>query len=448
VYHAARRLLAGLLCVLALAAAAGPAPAPVAAEGGLGTPRVTQLGTFGGVAYVQYDGLFEGQTSTGTYRVPYRISAPADPLRANRAVLVEPSHFAAGLGALELNLGRDFLFARRFAHAGIGWSTGSPPPPLGGTGRILDPTAAGVFINGGVPDGGGRTDDEIIADFARALAVDATAQRLLGRVERRYLTGFSDTSDPVLRLVTSGRAAGVVDFALPFTAAGHDPQAALAAGRYRGKLIVVNSEFEGASTSFVDRGGAPQQYRFYAVAGTPHIPDFLVPSFTSRSTPASFQPALRAHFLQGHDWVRGGLPPGSEEDRVRAGPPPPPSTHLKTTAGGTLERDGNGNALTVDASGQPVPRLPVVELGEARYIAGFVGHYDAVKSITALDFASHAAYLRAFERALADYAQAGYILKEDADAMGRRAALCPPLTFTETYRDHYEAFVARTSCSG
>ena len=36
--------------------------------------------------------------------------------------------------------------------------------------RILDPTVPGTYIDGGVADGNGRTDDEIIADFARALA--------------------------------------------------------------------------------------------------------------------------------------------------------------------------------------------------------------------------------------------------------------------------------------
>jgi hypothetical protein len=124
------------------------------------------------------------------------------------------------------------------------------------------------------------------------------------------------------------------------------------------------------------------------------------------------------------------------------GAQPPPSIHLKSAADGTLERDGNGNAIAVNTSGQPVPRLPFVELGEARYRTGFVGSYDAVKPITALGFVSHAAYLRAFEAKLADYAKAGYTLKADADAMSRRAGLCPPLTFTETYRDRYEAFVA------
>jgi hypothetical protein len=158
---------------------------------------------------------------------------------------------------------------------------------------------------------------------------------------------------------------------------------------YGGKLIIVNSEFEAASADFVDRGILPNQYRFYAVAGTPHILDFLgFPFFTTGSTPASFEPELRAHFLQGHGWVRGAQQP-------------PPSTHLKTFADGTLDRDLN-NAIAVDASGQPVPRLPFVELGEAHFITGFVGSYDTVKTIAELGFDSHAAYLQAFGDMLAD----------------------------------------------
>jgi hypothetical protein len=428
-------LTLGLSGVLSTTTAVASASASTVAQDWLGQPLATPLGTFGGIAYIQYDGIFEGQTSTGAFRVPYRITAPADPVRANRTVLVEPPHPCGGLGALNTFLRRDFLLPRGFVHAGIGWSTASF-----GKGcdlRILDPTAYGMFINGGFHDHNGRTDDEIIVDFARALAVDPVASQILGRVERRYVTGFSDSSDPVLRLVTSGRAAGVFDFALPFVAAGYDPQTALAAGRYGGKLIIVNSEFEGASASFVDRGGTQARYRFYAVAGTPHIPDVLVPDLLNPAgtTPASWQPELRAHFLQGDTWVRGGQQP-------------PPSNHLLTARQGTLVRDANGNAISVNASGQLVPRLPFVELGEAHFISGFVGSYDTVKAVADLGFASHGAYLKAFDDKLSDYLKAGYILKEDADAMRQRAVLCPPSTFTETYRDHYDTFTAIVPCGG
>ena len=185
----------------------------------------------------------------------------------------------------------------------------------------------------------------------------------------------------------------------------------------------------------VDRGVARNQYRFYAVAGTPHVPDHLeIPSFASRSTPASWEFALRAHSLQGDRWVRSGTPP--------------PASYQIETQGNKIQRDANGNAITVNASGQPVPRLPFVELGEARFVTGFVGSYDNVKALADLGFQSHAAYLKAFKDEVADYLSAGYIRPEEATAMRSRAALCPPLTYTQTYRAQYDNFVAIQPCTG
>ena len=358
--------------------------------------------------------------------MPYRITAPADPDRGNRTVLVEPPHIAVGLGALDFGLGRDFLLGLGSAHAGVGYST-----TTGGEGfdlRILDPTVPVCSSTAGSSDGGGRTDDEIVVNFARALSEDGEARSMLGRVHRRYLTGFSDSSDPVVRLITSGRADGVFDLASPYTTAG-DRQTAITERRFRRKLVVVNSEYEGASAELVDRGVAPRQYRFYAVAGTPHIPDFLVPYFSSMTTPASFQPELRAAFLQGHRWVMDDVAPL-------------PSTHLLSSDGVTPDQDANGNAISVDSRGRRVARLPFIELGEAPFLTGFLGSYDQVKTIKQLGFKSTGQYLEAFGTKLADHVKAHQILKQDADALRSRAALCSPLTFTETYRDHYDAFVA------
>ncbi|MEU0375164.1 alpha/beta hydrolase domain-containing protein [Streptomyces sp. NPDC006283] len=396
----------------------------------LGTPVVTPLGEFGGVRYVQYDGVFEGETSTGRFRVPYRISAPADAHDTNGTVVVEPSHFGVGLGALNVYLRRDFLFRQGFVHAGVGWST------LGN--RILDPSVPGTFIEGGFEEDGERVDDEIISDFARVLSSRSSdARPLVGKVHRRYATGFSDSSYPLLRLVHSGHAAGAFDLVLPITTEGFDPQADIAADRYKGKILIVNSEADDP-TNLTDRGVASKRYRFYVVAGSPHVPDPLdapldVPFPVKGSTPASFVPALRAHFLQGHDWVRKGSPP-------------PTSTQLRTE-GDSIVRDANGNAITEDRTGRLVPRLPFVELGEARYIAGFIGSYDNVRTAQQLGFSSHQAYTKAFGDKLRDYQRAGFILPQDAADMRRRAKLCPPSTFTETYRDHYTQFVAIQPCT-
>jgi hypothetical protein len=249
-----------------------------------------------------------------------------------------------------------------------------------------------------------------VADFARALAADADARAMVGEIRDAYLTGFSDSASAPMRLVASGQADGVFELALPFTVESPvDPQAALGEGRFDGKLLIVNSAADD-SGNLVDSGAHPDQYCFYAVAGTPHVSDPLVPLFSNQTTPASWIPALRAHFLQAHRWVR---------NRVA----PPPSSGVD---------DG--------------PRLPFVALGEAEYHPGFLGSYDNVKTTTELGFASHRAYAKAFSTAVDAYARAGSILPDEASEMRRRASLCPPLTYTETYRDHYGRFVALTPC--
>ena len=408
--------------------------------------KTSPLGTFGGVQYVQYDGLFVGKTSkTGNFRVPYRISAPANPSGAiPRTVLVEPPHFAQGTYLREGWLGRPFLFGRGFLHASVGYSTASFDELAY---RILDPAAQGVFIHGGVADGNGRTDDEIVVDFARALRSDPLARALMGPVTRCYLAGFSDSADPVKRIVASGLAEDVFDLAVPITTGNeHDPQKSIAAGYYSGKVITVDSEAEWFyGRALEDRGRTPNHYRFFIVPGTPHVPDPLCPHFTNKTTPASWQPALRAHFLQGHAWVTQG-------------DAPPTSTRLATTGGGAkikIARDSKGNALLVKITGASAPRLPFVELGEAKFFAtdpkdpqGLRGTYEPQPppTIKQLGFLIFPKYLAAFEEALDAQVQAGYMLKKDANVMLNRAGLSSPATFTRNYFKRYQKFRSGEYC--
>jgi hypothetical protein len=421
-------VLACALLVVFATARGGSANQPDDVGGAAATPA----GTYGGIDYVQYAGVFEGETSTGAFRVPYQITAPADPADGNGKVVVEPSHFAVGLEMLNVNLGRELLLSRGFSHAGIGWG-------LVGN-RILDPSVPGTFIDGGTERYFDRTDDEIVSEFARALSTDLDAQTMLGAVHRRYLVGLSDAANTVVRIVSSGLADGVFDLALPYVAERadnawiNDPQSTIGAGGYAGKFIAVNSEAEDLK-GLLDLGTAPSQYRSYAVAGTPHVSDEPTePGRTNGSTPATALPQLRAHFLQGDAWVNDGALP-------------PTSTQLLSSNGKRLDRDANGNAISVNIADAIVPRLPFIDLGEARYISGFIGRYDSVKTIGQLGFTDHASYLAAFGDALEQYATAGFILPSDANDMLTRASLCPPLTYTETYRDHFENFAAKQPCT-
>jgi hypothetical protein len=152
---------------------------------------------------------------------------------------------------------------------------------------------------------------------------------------------------------------------------------------YDGKLVIVNSEFDKSGSSWIVASLATSTASMPSRAHPTRPMTWRLRPFASRSTPASYEFALRAHFLQGDRWVRRGTPP-------------PASYHLKTQ-GNTIERDANGNAITVNASGQPVPRLPFIELGEARFVTGLVGSYDNVKTLADLGFPSHAALRQGFQ---------------------------------------------------
>src|SRR5215213_2305717 len=319
----------GLLALLAVAIAVFVSPAGALADGKLERPRtVSDLGTVNGIAYRSYSGFFVGKTSTGNYRVPYELTGPVQPALGNGTVLVEVPHFAAGTAVRDLALGRHFVFGGRFSYGAVGWSTATSAGEV--TNRILDPSARGVFIHGGaaLPGEDGQTDDEIVVDFARALGRDPVAGHLLGPVDRRYLAGWSDSSETVKRIIGSGLADGLFELALPITTdQPFDPQDALAAGRYHGKVITLDSEFEWFyARAAEDRGGSPGIYRSYFVPGSPHVPDPLCPLFSNETTPASWTPELRARFVQGDAWVKTGAPP-------------PRSTRLATTSSDDIDRD-------------------------------------------------------------------------------------------------------------
>jgi hypothetical protein len=290
-----------------------------------------------------------------------------------------------------------------------------------------------------------RTDDEIIVDFARALRSDPVARARIGPAARRYLAGFSDSAEPVKRIVASGLAEGVFDMALPITTGDeNDPQVSIREGKYSGKVISVASEFEWYwGRALEDREEKPDQYRYFVVSGTPHIPDPLCDgSLGNGTTPAGWQPALRAHFLQGHNWVTKG-------------DAPPTSTRLATTSdGGAIARDSNENALLVDITGASAPRLPFVELGEATFIVprsesgpgALLGTYSPPRKIEDLGFPGFPEYLAAFQVALNAQMQAGYMLQDDADVLLNRAKLSPPATFTQNYHDRYDQFRSGEYC--
>lgn len=406
-------------------------------------------GTFGGIAYVEHRGFFcmpgARRASCATLRaceslVPYRIIAPDERWSANGATVVEAPHFFSGADGWLL--GKDLILGRHFVHAAVGWST------FGNS--LLDPAAPGVHVRGATPCADGAcapvSDPRILVAFADALRRDPHALALIGYgAARRYLVGTSQSSEAVLAVIDDGGAEGVFDLALPITTSAMDPQPALAAGRFSGRVIVVNSESDddaATARGMRDDGTARRRYRYYVVPGTPHILDVLEDPFDAGhlTTPAEYRSELRARFWQGHRWVTEG----------RA---PPPSTRLFADVSGVPLRDASGNTSAVDVDGRAVPRPPYIELGEARFTTFNADvplpplfHPMLGAALDVVSFPDADAYRRDFIAATAAYRDAVGLLAEDARALVRRAVLCRGLSFTQTYYARHDEFAAMRSC--
>jgi hypothetical protein len=476
-----------MIVVLSASFALVAGPTSSFADGKLDLPRtVASLGTYGGVAYAEYSGFFSGRTSTGDYRVPYRIHAPADPSLSNQTIMIDVPHIVGGSMIPDAFVTRPTFYGNHFMHGSVGYSVATFAPGVL-TNRILDPNANGVFVHGGVtlPGDSGLTDDEITVDFARALQTDPVARALVGTVQYRYLSGFSEGTSAVVRIAMSGRAEGVFDLLMPFVGAP-DLRDALRLGRYSGKIAAINSEFEWFWQDAHDTGEFAN-YRYWIEPGAPHADDALVgwTDFAVQESPAAYHYQTRARFQQAHEWVTMGIaPPASTRLATTSVRPNCPSIvpSVGLYPGVYVARDANCNALLVDTDGNPAPRLPFIELGEAQYISDFTATYCTPGTETCnwcpdglpwvpcnssfsppryselvrpdgapFGFSSFGDYLAAFNSKVDVLLAGRYILASDAAFLKQHAALSQclaspcgagsDLTFTGNYHDYYSQFV-------
>ena len=382
-------------------------------------------GTFNRVNYVRYKGRFTGETSQGKFSVPYEISAPSTPAEGNLRLLVEVPHFSDGIIARVNILGAEFLFGRGFSHAAVGYST------FGN--RILDPNPgfeiviAGVGFNPSQP----QTDREIITQFAGALR--GNPFNLVGDLKKVYSIGFSDSGGALHRILNEAHGRDAFDLSFPSIASLgpiHRP------APVSGKVIVYNTEYD-----FRPVVGEAPNHRWYVGAGCPHISDsehsrtlFTGPPQNplppiKGTTPLNWSPFMKALFIAGDAWVTEGQEP-------------PPTTLLKLTSAGQIQRDAKGNALGGI-------RHPALEVGEAKFIATvnlpvpkppppvwpLFGGYEQVRSIGDTDFFKNVGqYVKAFDAAAKALGRAGFLLDEDEKDLTRKAKLNPSSTFTQNYK--------------
>ena len=400
------------------------------------------FGTFNGVAFVRYSGLFEGETSLGEFRVPYEIVAPTEPELGNGTVLVEPPHWAVPPLGRDFVIGREVIFSKGISYASVGFGTDGF--------NILDASVTDAIIAGEPVENPGRlvfagvSDEEILIQFTKALTSESFAAEILGQVNHTYAYGISQTADFLLE--TLHRVWGTANQDLFDLTVLHGASWKVTAPgiiRPGGPLELIGGQFaplenvgrvlfvqaEGDLLLFdaeqFRRAADRSAYRVYEVAGGAHLP--------TADNPLDHWRVARAVFVAGDKWVRlGTSPPASS--LLHAAPAGQIDPVYGTETG--IARDGDLNA-------KGGVRLPDLDVGRAQFIASdpetpTVGIPSlAPLSGSTVDlacepesgsdadeprFASHGEYVNAFTRQVNELRQQGFLLAADAEALKERAA--------------------------
>lgn len=373
------------------------------------------LGTFNNVVYLRHRGRFRGATRTGgEFSVPYEITVPKNRTEGEHVIVFEPPHFASGLIARNSILGEQFLFNHGYRHASCGFGSHG--------GHILDPAAPFELKIRGIklpidPEKEELVDLNIMRQFASELR---SRTDLFGDIEGIYAVGFSESGETVHN-VYKEFGHKFFDLTLAGTAGYHEPVKI----RDQSPIMVLNTEAE------FDRRAVPNPdfpaYRYYAIAGGPHIPDALLTRrvFNGQplppiagTTPINWLLFARGLFKSGDEWIRNGKRP-------------PRNATFRLNAQGEIVRDERHNALGGI-------RHPALELGEARFIASpgrngvdLFGDYRNPRQLSDREFP---VYVKSFMQAADTLFDAGYLLEAGRRRLHREAQLKAPNTYTLNYR--------------
>jgi hypothetical protein len=379
----------------------------------------TPLGTFGGIAYTNYEAMFQGTASQNhPYRVPCQIVAPTQTAQSSGLLLFDWLNTAVIATAIgrDFGLGRysmtdDFLFRQGLVYAAVR----SDPVALG------TPWMDGTFDTSGETIKSAHDNFDIVADFIKALTSDPLAIRLAGPIKRRGAIGFSRSGGALRYFLRQDIGQGIFDFSLPGgagagTAFGEDASPPPSTS---GRSIEFNTESEVIASNAARVRAETANLRVYEFAGCAHarqqdailmqLPD------AAKANPADWFCFIRTLFIAANKWCDGIEPPAS--------------IWLGAPRDNQITRDARGNALVRYVGGKSVTtdrfRLPEVAVGENQYIA-YDKNFANTNDLRALlggfvdltaTFTDHAAFVKQITDQTRTVQDQRYLLKADADAL-------------------------------
>ena len=238
------------------------------------------LGPFNNITYIRYRGQFRGETGNNEeYSVPYELTVPQTATEGEQLFVFEPPHVTSGLVARNTLLGEGFLFERGYSHASCGFGNRA--------GHILDPNPPfNLKIRGNpitvLPPNSQETE---VVDYRIARPLVAELRRsvspLFGPVRNVIGVGFSDSGRTIHDMYKSF---GHKSFDL--TMAGTGPYTEPIRVADQSPIMVLNTEADFDARAIPNP--AFPAYRYYAIAGGPHIPDAKLTRrvFTGQPLPA------------------------------------------------------------------------------------------------------------------------------------------------------------------
>src|SRR4051812_14787983 len=297
--------------VMIVVTAAAPSASQAAGRIDANTLIAVPHGAFGGVAYVRYEAMFDGVSSSRRpYRVPCQIIAPAHPSDGSGLLLFDwlvRSTIVTAVGQEQADarytLTDEFLFGRGISYATVRCD----PAAIGKRSPISDPTrpwSDGALDTSTEFIQSAGDEFDIVVDYNKALRADPVAVQILGPINRRAAFAYSAAGYRLRGLLRIKIGEGLFDFSLVGGTGngfeqpngndiGHsNSEKAPLAGA--GLEIEFQSETDGVVLGAHKTRHQEPNYRVYQFAGATHLRDVDAAEFglaePEKANPADWVP--------------------------------------------------------------------------------------------------------------------------------------------------------------